>query len=170
MKPYAFGGAIAFAVFAADQSSKVAVLSRVGHGANDVAPLTPFLDLAVRWNHGISFSLFSQDTNFGRAVLLILSLVAIALLVWWLLRSRSNLAAAGLGAIIGGALGNAFDRIVHGAVVDFLDLHALGRHFFVFNFADAAINLGVALLLVDVFFVSREQNGRNETGPGLGAS
>ena len=57
--------------------------------------------------------------------------------------------------IIGGALGNAIDRIAHGAVVDYLDLHAFGRHFFVFNLADAAINIGVALLVFDLLFRSR---------------
>ena len=62
---------------------------------------------------------------------------------------------AGFGAIIGGALGNALDRLTRGAVVDYLDLHALGRHFFVFNLADAAINVGVALLIVDLAFGSR---------------
>ena len=68
----------------------------------------------------------------------------------WLLRSRSALPAVGLGLIIGGALGNAIDRVAHGAVVDYLDLHAFGRHFFVFNVADAAINIGVALLILDL--------------------
>ena len=58
----------------------------------------------------------------------------------------------GLGAIIGGALGNGCDRLAYGAVVDFLDLHAFGRHFFVFNVADAAINIGVALLIFDGLF------------------
>ena len=116
---------------------------------------------------GISFSLFAQGSHFGRAVLLALTFAAIALLAWWLARARSNLAAAGLGAIVGGALGNAFDRIVHGAVVDFLDLHAFGRHFFVFNLADAAINVGVALLIVDLLFFSRAQK---ESAPTSGAN
>ena len=78
------------------------------------------------------------------------------------MRSRTNLAAAGLGAIIGGALGNAVDRIAHGAVVDYLDLHAFGRHFFVFNLADAAINIGVALLVLDLAFGSRASDRREE--------
>jgi signal peptidase II len=77
------------------------------------------------------------------------------LLAWWLFRSRSVLPAAGLGLIIGGALGNAVDRLAHGAVIDYLDLHAFGRHFFVFNVADAAINVGVALLILDLLFAPR---------------
>ena len=79
-----------------------------------------------------------------------------ALLGFWLWRARAPLVGLGLGAIIGGALGNGYDRLAYGAVVDFLDLHAFGRHFFVFNLADAAINVGVALLILDGLFGSRE--------------
>jgi signal peptidase II len=94
---------------------------------------------------------------------------AITLLAWWLLRSRSGLLAAALGLIIGGALGNAVDRVVHGAVVDYLDLHAFGRHFFVFNVADAAINIGVVLLILDLLSISRSPNSRNHRTPSPGA-
>jgi signal peptidase II len=170
VKERAFGVSIALAVFVADQAAKVAVLSRSSRSTEQSAPLAPFLDLTLRWNRGISFSLFAQRSHSGRAALLLLTLAAIALLAWWLMRSRSNLTAAGLGAIIGGALGNAFDRIVHGAVADFLDLHAFGRHFFVFNFADAAINLGVALLIIDLLFVSRVRSRQKEPAPTPGAS
>jgi signal peptidase II len=153
---------IAVAVFAADQAAKAAVLSRLTGNATDSTALTPFLDLALRWNRGISFSLFAQNSALGLALLLGLTLAATALLGWGLMRSRTNLAAAGLGAIIGGALGNALDRIAHSAVVDYLDLHAFGRHFFVFNLADAAINIGVALLVLDLAFGSRGSNRRRE--------
>ena len=67
--------------------------------------------------------------------------------------------------VIGGALGNGYDRAAYGAVVDFLDLHALGRHFFVFNLADAAINVGVALLIFDGLFVSAKPGG-SDPSPG----
>jgi signal peptidase II len=150
----ALGVVVALAVLAADQAAKLVVLGRLGH---DATPVAPFLDLVLRWNRGISFSLFTQDTEAGRVALLLLTLGAIALLSWWLASTRSIVAACGLGAIIGGALGNAMDRLAHGAVVDYLDLHALGRHLFVFNLADAAINVGVALLIVDLAF-----------GPGAG--
>ena len=78
--------------------------------------------------------------------------------------------AAGLGLIIGGALGNAIDRLAHGAVVDYLDLHAFGRHFFVFNLADAAINIGVVLLIFDLLPIPRAPNSRNQGSPRHGAS
>ena len=147
------GVLVALAVLAADQAAKLAVLARFADGP-EATPVAPFLSLVLRWNRGISFSLFTQDTEAGRAALLALTLAAIALLSWWLASTRSPVAALGLGAIIGGALGNAVDRVAHGAVVDYLDLHALGRHFFVFNLADAAINVGVALLIVDLAFGS----------------
>jgi signal peptidase II len=162
MRPRAIGALIAVAVFAADQAAKAAVLSRVPGNAPESTPLTPFLDLALRWNRGISFSLFAQDSPLGLATLTGVTLAATALLGWWLSRSRTTLAAAGLGAIIGGALGNAVDRIAHGAVVDYLDLHAFGRHFFVFNLADAAINIGVVLLVLDLAFGPRASDRHEE--------
>jgi signal peptidase II len=71
--------------------------------------------------------------------------------------------------IVGGALGNAIDRLAHGAVIDYLDLHAFGRHFFVFNIADAAINIGVALLILDLLLVPRGLKSRNQGSPPHGA-
>jgi signal peptidase II len=152
--PRALGALVALAVLAGDQAVKLAVLARP-EAALEATPIAPFLDLVLRWNRGISFSLFTQDTAFGGAALLGVTLGAIALLGWWLAASRSVLSSCGLGAIIGGALGNALDRLTHGAVVDYLDLHIHGLRFFVFNLADAAINVGVALLIIDLAFGSR---------------
>jgi signal peptidase II len=168
--PRQAGGVIALVVVLVDQLAKKEVLSRSDQFGVDSRPVAPFLDLTLRWNRGISFSLFAGDYPSGQTALLLLSLVAITLLAWWLVRSRSGLPAAGLGLIIGGALGNAIDRVVHGAVADYLDLHAFGRHFFVFNLADAAINVGVVLLILDLLSVSRSPNSRNRRTPSPGAS
>ena len=166
MTPRALGAVVALVVLAGDQAAKLAVLAR-SETAPDDTPIGPFLDLVLRWNRGISFSLFTQDTPAGRAALLALTLVAIGVLGWWLVSSRSTLSACALGAIIGGALGNAFDRLTRGAVVDYLDLHAFGRHFFVFNLADAAINVGVALLILDLVVGPRiAERRRPATPPG----
>jgi signal peptidase II len=165
VKPPLLGGIVALVVVSVDQIAKVAVLSRSDRLAADSEPLTPFLDLTLRWNRGISFSLFARDSASAEAALLTFTLAATALLAWWLSRSRSGLPAVGLGLIIGGALGNAIDRIIHGAVVDYLDLHAFGRHFFVFNLADAAINIGVVLLIVDLLPIPRAPNGRIQRNP-----
>jgi signal peptidase II len=150
MKPPAVGGVVALAVVLVDQIVKAGVLAYFAGSDVEPAPLTPFLDLALRWNRGISFSLFARDSALGQIALVVLTLAVTGLLILWLFRSRSALPAVGLGLIIGGALGNAIDRVAHGAVVDYLDLHAFGRHFFVFNAADAAINIGVALLILDL--------------------
>jgi signal peptidase II len=170
MKPPVVGGMIALAVVFVDQIVKVGVLSRFARSEIDPSPLGPFLDLTLQRNRGISFSLFARDSAAGEAALLALTLAATALLAWWLIRSRSALPAVGLGLIVGGALGNAIDRIAHGAVIDYLDLHAFGRHFFVFNVADAAINLGVALLILDLLPIARAPSSRDNGHPSHGAN
>lgn len=169
MKLPLLGGVIALAVILVDQVVKAGVLSHSDRADVESTPLAPFLDLTLRWNRGISFSLFAGDSAAGQAVLLGVTLTATGLLAWWLFRSRSALPAAGLGLIIGGALGNAIDRLAHGAVIDYLDLHAFGRHFFVFNVADAAINVGVALLILDLLIAPRMAKSPGRGSPPRGA-
>jgi signal peptidase II len=162
MKPPALGGVVALAVVLVDQIVKAGVLSYSARPDVDPRPLTPFLDLVLRWNRGISFSLLARDSALGQIALVALTLAVTGLLTVWLFRSGSALPAVGLGLIIGGALGNAIDRVAHGAVVDYLDLHAFGRHFFVFNVADAAINIGVALLILDLLLAPRAPKSQNQ--------
>lgn len=145
----ALGLALAALALALDQVAKLSVTRGFASGALEGGPLLPFVDLSLQANRGISFSLFRQNGALGVALLTAFALAVVVFLAVWLWRARSRLTAAGLGLIIGGALGNAADRVAYGAVVDFLDLHAFGRHFFVFNIADAAISLGVALLMLD---------------------
>ena len=153
MQARALGGVAILGALALDQASKFAVV-RYFDAQGASFGLTPFLDFTLRWNPGVSFSLFAQETPAGRWALLAVTGAVTALLCVWLWRAKSQVTALGLGAIIGGALGNGYDRFAYGAVADFLDLHAFGRHFFVFNIADAAINLGVALLILDGLFLS----------------
>jgi signal peptidase II len=115
--------------------------------------VTPFLDLVLVWNKGISYGLFQQDGPIGQWVLLSLKIVAVALLWGWLARSGLRLTAVSLGLIIGGALGNAIDRLAYGAVADFVLLHLTTAtwsfNWYVFNLADVAIVAGVAGLLYE---------------------
>ena len=143
----ALGLSLAALALALDQASKLYVTRGFASGALEGGPLMPFLDLALRANKGISFSLLRQDGALGVGLLTAFALAVVAYLIVWLWRARSYATSAGLGLIIGGALGNAGDRVAYGAVVDFLDLHVWGRHLFVFNVADAAISAGVALLI-----------------------
>jgi signal peptidase II len=155
VKPRLLGGVVAVCVVAIDQAAKWVVLAQSDELEGPARPLAPFLNLTLQWNRGISFSLFSRDSAPAQTALLAFTCAAIVLLSIWLSRTRTVLPAVALGLIVGGAAGNALDRFVHGAVVDYLDLHAFGRHFFVFNAADAAINVGVALLIVDLLFAPK---------------
>ena len=115
--------------------------------------MLPFFDLVLVWNKGISYGLFAQDTALGQWALLGFKLVAAVFLWAWLARAESRLMAVCLGLIIGGAVGNAIDRVAYGAVADFVLLHLTTGSFsfkwYVFNLADAAIVAGVAGLLYD---------------------
>lgn len=158
--PFArLGLAVAVATTLLDQAIKLWLLFVFDLGGRGVVRLTPFLDLVLIWNRGISYGLFQQDGVWGRWVLLVLTAGAVVLLGLWLARSASRLMALSLGLIIGGALGNAVDRLAHGAVVDYVLLHLTTAGFsfkwYVFNLADTAIVAGVAGLLYDSFVGQR---------------
>ena len=117
--------------------------------------ITPFFDLVLAWNVGISFGWFQTDNWIAQLILSGVKAAAVIALAVWMAWSRTMLATVGLGLIIGGAIGNAIDRFVHGAVVDFALFHVeiAGKTFnwYVFNVADVAIVAGVAALLYDSF-------------------
>jgi signal peptidase II len=148
-----FGLAAAVATALLDQAIKLWLLFVFDLQARGVVRLTPFLDLVLIWNRGISYGLFQQDGPLGQWALLALTVTAVALLWIWLVRSTSRLMVLALGLIIGGAVGNAIDRVAYGAVADFVLLHLTTGSFsfkwYVFNLADTAIVAGVAGLLYD---------------------
>lgn len=147
------GLAVGAIVAALDQASKLWLVYVYELGRRGAVHIAPFVDFVLTWNTGISYGWFQQEGPFGQWALLGLKAVAVALLWIWLARAGSKLAAVGLGLIIGGALGNAVDRYIHGAVVDFVLLHietATWRfNWYVFNLADVAIVAGVAGLLYE---------------------
>ena len=145
-----FGLAVAAATVLADQASKLIVLRVLDLNLGNALFVTPFLDLVLIFNRGISYGLFPQDSEYGRWLLVALNLAAAAFFSFWIARTSSRLVAAALGLLIGGALGNALDRTIYGAVVDFISLHAFGWRWYVFNLADSAIVAGVVGLLYDV--------------------
>lgn len=108
-----------------------------------------FADVRRTWNRGVSFSLLWQGSDLGRHLLSLGLLIILVLVAFMALRTRTMLSALGYGLIIGGALGNLFDRWRYGAVFDFLSLHLGSIPLFVCNFADIGISLGVILLLLD---------------------
>jgi signal peptidase II len=143
------GLTMAVLVFAADQLHKWWMLGPFDIAARQPVRVLPFLDLILTWNRGISYGWFNQPSEYGRWALLAVSLVVTWGLWLWLAHMRRPLGAAAVGLVIGGALGNAMDRLIHGAVADFFQFHAYGFHWYVFNIADAAIVSGVALLVIE---------------------
>ncbi|HET7851392.1 MAG TPA: signal peptidase II, partial [Methyloceanibacter sp.] len=114
--------------------------------------LAPFLEFIVVWNRGISYGMFQQRTELGRWILILFACAAAIALALWLARINSRLTAICIGLIIGGAIGNAIDRILYGAVADFFSFHAFGYEWYIFNIADTAIVAGVVGLLYESVF------------------
>jgi lipoprotein signal peptidase len=148
---------IALVVFIADQLSKYFMLAVVNIDERPPITLTPFLDIVMVWNRGVSFGMFAGNAPGQALFLILLAVVIVAFLVTWLARGPGWLASRGIGLVIGGALGNVADRMLHGAVADFFYFH-LGPYYWpAFNVADAAICIGVALLCLDSM-LSREKS------------
>ena len=144
---WTWGAGTAALAFALDQATKWWVLAHLMDPPR-VIPVTPFFNLVLAWNRGVSFGLLSADHPATPWLLSSLALAVIAGLVVWTTRDRRPGMAASIGFIVGGALGNVVDRLRHGAVTDFLDFHVAGYHWPAFNLADTAIFVGVALLLL----------------------
>jgi signal peptidase II len=136
-----------------DQALKLWLLFAFELGRKGAVHVAPFLTLVLTWNTGISYGLFQQDGDLGRWFLIAIKLAAVVLLTLWLARIHTRLTALSLGLIIGGAFGNAIDRLAYGAVADFVLFHVTTAgwsfNWYVFNLADAAIVAGVIGLLYD---------------------
>ena len=143
------------AVLALDQASKLWLLFVFDIARRGALKVTPFFDLVLAWNVGISFGWFQNDSQLAQIGLMIIKAVAVIVLAIWMARSRTLIATVALGLIIGGAIGNAIDRFAYGAVVDFALFHVqiggITYNWYVFNLADVAIVAGVAALLYDSF-------------------
>ena len=156
MTPHLRAGAItAIATLLIDQASKLWLLYVFDIAHRGAVRVTPFFDLVLALNVGISFGWFQSDSQIAQIGLMAVKAIAVIVLGIWMARSRTLLATLALGLIIGGAVGNGIDRFLHGAVVDFALLHLqIGGNTFnwyVFNLADVAIVAGVAALLYDSF-------------------
>lgn len=136
-------------VLLADQASKWWIL----HGLNlpevGQVVILPVLNFTMVWNRGVTFGLLTGDSAFAHLGLAIFALAVVIVLAVWLTRTQRLIIALPVGAIAGGALGNVADRLHYGAVVDFIQAHAFGYSWYVFNVADAAIVCGVAVLVID---------------------
>jgi len=117
--------------------------------------LYPFLNLTLVWNNGIAFGLFQSESIFYHLISVMILLV-ILFLGFWLYRSDIKIEKIALSVVIGGALGNWYDRIRFNAVPDFIDLHYLDFHWFIFNVSDIVITVGIILLLLSELLKKNE--------------
>ena len=147
------GVIVAIVTLVLDQASKFWLVRVFDIAHRGTVKLTPFFDLVLAWNQGISFGWFQNDGPAAQIVLMAVKVVAVVVLAVWMARSRTLIATLALGLIIGGAIGNGLDRLAYGAVVDFALFHVqIGENTFnwyVFNLADVAIVAGVAALLYE---------------------
>ena len=137
--------ALAAVSFVLDQASKYAIAAALPPYARVKITITPFMDFIHIRNSGISYGLLSNMGAEGRWLLAALTLGVITICCIWLARAQDSLRGFALGLIIGGGAGNLWDRLIHGAVVDFISLHAFGYYWYVFNLADVWLTFGIIL-------------------------
>lgn len=152
---------IALTIAILDQLSKWWIVEKVMQPPQ-VIPVTSFFNIVMGWNRGVSFGMFASDSPYNQWFLSALAIsVAIGLTVW-LWKNDNLLIATALGLVIGGAIGNAIDRLRFGAVADFLDFFIANYHWPAFNVADIGISCGAALLIFDSLFRNQESPKKEE--------
>lgn len=147
------GGVLALTVLAVDQLVKALVLAQLE--AYRPIEVTPFFNLVLVWNKGVSYGMLAEAGQQGPWLLMLLTAAIGGFLLVWLWRETRPLTRAALWLVLAGAAGNAIDRLRFGAVVDFLDFHAFGYHWPAFNVADSAIVIGAGLILLDSLLPSQ---------------
>jgi signal peptidase II len=140
--------------FAADRLHKYVQIEMLQWPEGRFDPVLPFLDIGLVFNTGISYGLLGSMPLWVIAVLVAAAMIALA--VWWV-RAHSALVRAGLALCLGGALSNALDRAIYGAVADFFHFHVGEWSFYIFNIADASLSLGVLLLILDFLGIGRQR-------------
>ena len=151
-----FGLSAAVIVF--DYFTKIALLSSFAPGENRA--ITPFFNLVLVFNKGAAFSFLAAAQGWQTLFFATIAVVASIIIIFLINKNQNkNLFCLGLALILGGALGNLYDRLAYGHVVDFLDFYVAGWHWPAFNVADSAITVGAGILIVESFL----QKQSNET-------
>lgn len=131
--------------------------SLTGWRGGEMLSITPFFDYVLVWNTGISYGLLDGLPVWGLGLIMLVAMFALG--VWWW-RSKEFLVRLGLALCLGGALSNALDRLIYGAVADFFHFHWGAWSFYIFNIADVALTLGVILLFIDLLGLTRRPTNK----------
>lgn len=142
---------ISIVIFFLDRVSKIYIIDFFLDQKIDTFYINPYLNFVLIWNTGMAFGVLQSDSIFYHFLSTFIFCILIFLFIW-LVSSISKFEKISISLILGGAIGNLYDRIVFNAVPDFIDLHYLDYHWFVFNVSDIIITVGVILLLLkDIF-------------------
>ena len=151
------GLTLAVLVIVCDQCSKWWILNEIMRPPRSI-PIAEYFNLVLAYNRGVSFGMLDMPSRMGALILSTVSLAITFGLLVWMWRAEKRLIVIALGLIAGGAIGNVIDRLILGAVVDFLDFHWGGYHWPAFNVADMAITSGATLIIGDSFLNTREKS------------
>jgi signal peptidase II len=151
------GYGLALLVLAIDQAVKAWIIHGVQLQQRGSVELLPFISLTWVENRGVSMGLLQAGSTGERWLITALTIAIAAVVAVWISREHARAEGIALGLVLGGAVGNIVDRVRFGYVVDFVHLHVGGWSFYVFNVADAAISVGVAVLLARAVFAPRNE-------------
>ena len=161
LKKYIYQLLIIFSIFIFDRITKIYLLNLSENGIDVDFYVLPFLNIYLVWNTGIGFGLFSMDANYLYHFLTTIIGVIILILIV-LLFKLAGIKKYLIAMVLGGSLGNFFDRIYYFAVPDFVDFHIGNFHWFIFNIADIFITIGIICLILVEIFSQNINKGNNE--------
>jgi len=145
-------------IFFVDRISKLLVINSAETFEESAISVTSFLNLTLIWNEGIAFGLFSFDEKLYYNLLTIF-IILVTIIIFWLMIKSKGLERLSFMMIMGGSLGNIFDRIFYSAVPDFIDIHINNFHWFIFNVADIFITIGIICLVsIEIFGTKKVEN------------
>ncbi len=147
---------IAAIIFIFDRLSKYFILELSSSDDSFIIPVTSFLNFNLVWNSGIAFGLFSFNEQFYYNIITLIIIIITLIILFFAIKS-SDVEKIGFSMILGGSLGNIFDRIYYSSVVDFIDFHINNFHWFIFNVADIFISIGVIILIVLEIFKKNDK-------------
>ena len=145
---------VPFFIFTLDRISKIYVINLSQISSNIELFSSKFLNITLIWNEGIAFGIFSFEEKIFYNFITIIIGIVIMIIIWLMLKAK-GLEKYSFIMVLGGSLGNIFDRLTYSAVPDFIDFHYKSFHWFIFNVADIFITLGVLLLIFKEFFIKK---------------